>query len=178
MANLSLRELHRELEARGVQIKYEALSELIKRGDVAQQLEVGGGANRREFPLKTIDTLAVFIPAFQAQTLIKNEGIPDALRSFMKRGVGALLPSGVGGMDLVRQIASTPEPPDAIAVAEAQGRAQGLAMADEVFTPQEAAKFLRTTVRQLRKYGPTPFRRVGLSKEGDRWRKSDLVDES
>jgi len=61
-----------------------------------------------------------------------------------------------------------------LAVAEAQGRAHGLAMSERVLTANEAAEVLRISPRMLRRSLPA-WRRFGNSPSGDRWLLSDLL---
>lgn len=70
--------------------------------------------------------------------------------------------------------AAQPSSVDIVAVAQAQGRAQGLAGAERVLTAQEAAEVLSISPALLRKTVPT-WKRFGNSSRGDRWLLSDLV---
>lgn len=183
---LSLRALHEALAQRGVEISYSGLSELVNTGDVAAQLHAGGAGNRRQFPALAADVLAAFLPAFK-DSAAKKPQAPDLLRRFLaapgsavpetaelvKAGTGSDTwpPSVRGGSLAVR---GTDEPADALAVAEAQGRAQGLAQSERVLTAAEAAEVLSVSVRQLRET-VKPFRRFGRSARGDRWLLSDLL---
>jgi hypothetical protein len=61
-----------------------------------------------------------------------------------------------------------------LAVAEAQGRAHGLAMSEKVLTAREAAEMLHISPRMLRRC-VRPWKRFGDSPAGDRWLLSDLL---
>ena len=166
--SLTLQQLHAELTARGVPIGYSALSEFLKTGDISDQLKSGGAGNRRAFHPDVAEILAAFFPEYRAAGG-KSPQAPAMLRSFLKQR------NNTGdGFALVPQIAETAKQADSIAVAEAQGRAQGLAQSERVLTAKEAADVLSVSVRQLRRT-VKPYRRFGNSPTGDRWLLSDLL---
>lgn len=164
---MTLKQLAEALDARSVGISYTSLSELVNAGDIAEQLGVTGGGNRRAFPREVADILTAFLPQFR-QAKGKASQAPDMLRSFLTKPQSALVPISVP------QISETANP---VALAEAQGRAHGLAMQERVMTAQEAADYLHISVRLLRRT-IKPYRRFGISSSGDRWRLSDLLSDA
>ena len=163
---MTLKQLWEALDARGAGISYTSLSELINAGDIAEQLGVTGGGNRRAFHREVADILTAFLPQFR-QVKGKASQVPDMLRAFLTKSKSALIPIAVS------QISQTANP---VTLAEAQGRAHGLAMQERVLTAQESADYLYISVRLLRRT-IAPYRRFGNSPSGDRWRLSDLLSE-
>ncbi len=168
---LSLRDVASRLNERGVEIGYSTLSEFVKTGDIADQLGVGGSGQRREFHADVVDILAAFFPEYR-ENGGKTPQAPAMLRSFL-RTQNALIRTGTS--EMVPTATGTPPPPaDPVAVAEAQGRALGLAQNEKALTAKEAADLLSISVSTLRKSVP-PYRRFGKSPQGDRWLMSDLL---
>jgi hypothetical protein len=160
---LSLKQVAELLEARGVEVSYSALSELVNAGDIATQLGVNGGGNRRAFPPAAVDVLAAFLPQYR-EGRGRIVQAPALLRAFLTKTQALTVP--------VRQIGETAELlVDPIAVARAQGWTQGL---ERSMTAKEAAEYLQIGVRTLRK-SIKPYRRYGNSPDGDRWLLSDLL---
>lgn len=176
LLSLSLRELHELLNQRGVDVSYSTLSAFINYdADIANLLGVSGGKNRREFPPQAVDILAAFWPIYQDRGGEKPKAY-KILREVLDggswvHGTAELVPMASGS--LVRQTAE-PESSEAVRTAELQGRAEGLAREDEVFTAEKASSFLSVTQRQLRAFVKPSFR-IGKSSRGDRWYKSDLL---
>lgn len=162
---LTLKQLHQGLDARGVKMSYSALSEFLSWDDIAQQLDAGGAGNRREFPSVTVDTLARFWPAWK-----ESGGRKPNAAAFLRRFVAA--GSDVSGTP--NQIGLAVRESLKLIEAREQGRAQGLAMQEEVLTASEAAAFLKITTRMLRMTIP-PWRRFGKDTSGDRWLRSQLL---
>lgn len=79
---LTLRELHSALIQRGVDVSYSTLSEFVATGDIATQLQAGGGANRREFRPETAEILAAFWPIFR-EAGGRKPNAPALLRRFL-----------------------------------------------------------------------------------------------
>ena len=171
---LTLRGLCDGLNARGVPIGYTALSELIASGDMAAQLGMAGTSGRREFPAAALDVLASFLPVYR-EAKGRAPQAPNMLRAFLGQSEGnQIVPSPT-----LSALSETPKPGplslgDLTALAEAEGRARGLAEADAVLTAKDAAAFLGVSPTLLRA-SIQPFRRFGKGPRGDRWRKSDLL---
>ena len=85
---LSLRDLERALNERGVKMPYSSLSAFIQLGDVSEQLGVSGQGNKREFPHWTAGFLAEFIPWYQ-KTKLNKELVPDAVRNRLSQFRGS-----------------------------------------------------------------------------------------
>lgn len=90
LKDLSLKELHAGLGARGVTIGYSALSELIATGDVAALLGAGGTGGRRAFPPAALETLAGFLPGFQDNGGRRPQA-PILLRAHLLHGGQAVI---------------------------------------------------------------------------------------
>ncbi len=171
---LTLKELHQALQARNVEISYSALSLLLNTGDIASQLHVGGVGNRREFLPATVEVLAAFLPLFRQAEGVTKSAAPEFLRRFLQQEKSS------SGAEIVSQISVQREPggdsktADPMEIAAAQGRAQGLASADEVMTAKEGAAFLRLSVRQFRRSFKV-WKRFGESSRGDRYLKSQIL---
>jgi len=164
---LTLKQVAEALNERRVEISYSSLSKLIQVGDIAEQLGINGGRDGRHFPPGAVDDLANFLPQYRAAKGTSSQA-PDMLRSCLARARALTVP--------VRQLAQTGEPvANPIAVAEAQGRAQGWTLGlERSMTANEAAAYLQIGVRTLRKY-VKPYIRLGSGPSGDRWRLSDLL---
>jgi len=175
---LTLSGLQAGLQERGVKIGLSTLSELIALGDIAQQLGVGGDGSKREFHPDALEVLVAFLPAFtdaKRERGLSNKSAPEFLRGFLdQRNQTGLVPSGalVPQFGESRKLAGPVMDP--LAVAEAQGRAQGLAATERVLTAKEAAEMLSITVEMLRET-TKPWKRFGKSARGDRWLLSDLL---
>lgn len=163
---LTLKAVLDALKERGVEIGYSTLSELIATGDIAQQLGAGGDGSKREFHADVVEVLAAFLPAFK-EWGGKRPQAPDFLRGFLRQ-------RNPGETTALLMIGETAKVVDPVAVAEAQGRAQGLAQAERVLTAKEAAEVLSISVPMLRKTVPA-WKRFGKSAQGDRWLLSDLL---
>lgn len=125
---LSLSELKRTLEQRGVTMSLTSLSEFVGTENIAELLGIGGKGNRLEIPPVVVDILAEFLPQYRAA----KGRLPQAagmLRSFLKQHTdGALVPVsesrtsgelvkyGDEGLRLLTEIAETlkdsHQPPD------------------------------------------------------------------
>src|SRR5262245_47453935 len=128
LTHLTVREVADALKQRDVGLSYSSLSELLNTGDIAEQLRIEGGGNARKILPDVVDILANFWPVYK-QNRGRLPQAPDMLRSFLHRSEpGALVPTAPPVPAVaVRQIAQTPNP---VELAEAQGRAQGLAMTE------------------------------------------------
>lgn len=175
-SSLSMRDVLAELNARSVDISYDSLSDLVKAGDISEQLSVTGTGARKEFAPVVVDIIAEFWPQYR-QAKGRLPQAPDMLRSFLStrrtRTTGTeLVPITSNG----NALAPLPQAdaPTPVQIAEAEGRARGLAEGDSVMNAHDAAEFLGVGVRKLRKYVPASFR-LGNSPSDDRWYKSALL---
>ena len=165
---LTLKQLHAALMEQGVNISYSSLSVLINTGDVADQLGVTGAKNARKILPDAVQVLTAFLEHFRQAHGTRTQ-VADMLRAFLQphvAGNGALVP-----VNPVHEVARTCDP---IELAWEQGRASGLASVERILTAKEAAEILQVSVSQLRRFVP-PYRRIGKSSRGDRWRWSDLA---
>lgn len=92
LLSLSLSELRKSLEQRGITMSLPSLSEFVKTGNIAELLGISGRGNRLEIPLVVVDLLAEFLPQYRQAKgrLPQAEGM---LRSFLKqRTEGTLIP--------------------------------------------------------------------------------------
>ena len=177
---LTLKQLHAALIEREIAISYPTLSEFIGTGDIARQLHVGGTGNRKEFHPETVEVLATFLPKFRETKGVTKDAAPALLRQFLRQWEGegsteaALAPLQATPSRRDTQFVETP---NALQIAAAQGRAQGLAMTEEILTAKQGAALLSVSVSLFRK--TEAVRRLavrfGTSASGDRWRKSDLL---
>lgn len=171
---ITLKQFHEALEAMGFEIGYSTLSAFVKTGDIAQQMGARKSQNRLEFPVSSVQMFAEFLPEFKAAKG-KLPQAPDMFRSFLKHKNSHSIqlngPQNGVSLDLMR-IPEQPVP--VMAIAEAQGRAQGLAQSERVLTAKEAADLLHISVRMLRRTAK-PYRRFGNSIQGDRYLLSDLL---
>ena len=171
---LTLSGLRAALHERGVTIGLSTLSELIAIGDIADQLGAGGNPGKREFHPDVLEVLSAFLPAFteaKRDQGLSNKSAPEFLRGFLnQRNHGGAAPSG----SLVPLFRETVKEAYPIAVAEAQGRAHGLALSERVLTAKEAADVLSISTIMLRKTVPA-WKRFGKDASGDRWLLSELL---
>lgn len=177
---MTLRDAANALRAQDVEIGYSTLSELLKTGDIAQQLGLGGAGNRREIHPDAVAVLAAFLPEFRAAGG-KTPQAPAMLRGFLRQRAEGLVLAGTTDLvisETANMMSETAKPrfleSDPAHLAAVQGRAQGLAQTERVLTAREAADVLHVSVRMLRKT-VKPFRRFGNSPAGDRWLLSDLL---
>lgn len=166
ISRLTLSELRERLQERDIEIGLSTLSELIKDGDIAEQLGAKRKGNKLLFPLEALDILAAFIPEFRANPKFTNQARPEALRSFLQKGAGSIAHAGTE-LSEFRGNAQTALLSDIRGILQ-QKRPD---LADEVYTAQEAAAFLRCSVATLKRRVPCSFR-LGRS---PRWYKSDLL---
>lgn len=85
---LTLSELRERLKERGVEIGLSTLSEMIKDGDIAEQLDAQRKGNKLLFPPDAVTVLAAFLSHFRETPNLKNAARPDALRAFLKKQDG------------------------------------------------------------------------------------------
>ncbi len=166
---LTLRQIVEALGARGVEIGYTTLSEMVGTEDIAEQLGVSGGGNKKAFPPAAVEVLATFLPAYRSAKG-KLPQAPGMLRAFLGRAMAGGASTSSTAITEFRRNSETVS----IEMAEAQGRAQGLAAGERVLTAQEAAEYLRISKRLLRKSVP-PWKRFGSAPGGDRWLLSEIV---
>lgn len=89
LQSLTLSELRESLKRRGVEIGLSTLSEMIKDGDIAEQLEAQRKGNKLLFPPDAVTVLAAFLSHFRENPNWKNAARPDALRAFLHKQNGA-----------------------------------------------------------------------------------------
>lgn len=173
---LSLQQLHAALKERGLPIGYSTLSDFLGTGDIAEQLGISGSGSRRSIHPDIVDVFAAFYPEFKAAGG-KVPQAPAMLRSFLKQRNSTDLRNSTN-LTIIGETTSLVPVNQSVEIqvrlSEVQGRAQGLAQAEQVLNAKEASSKLGISVSMLRKTIPA-WRRFGNSPRGDRWRSSDLL---
>lgn len=136
----------RALSERGIKRSPAWLTGFLNKGDIRQQLGMGGNAGKRLFPADVVEILSSFLPWFDSEPGHTLDAAPLALRGFLTKQTGddgrltgsrmsERLPS-----DLARVV-------DALErIAERQQE-----QADEWLTGDEAAAMLKCSVSALRR---------------------------
>lgn len=100
-----------------------------------------------------------------------DAAVPAAALSFPPVRRSAAVPTASAAVPFT---VTDPGVHDPLRLAAVQGRAQGMALREQVLTAGEAAALLKVSARLLRKT-VRPWRRFGSTPAGDRWLLSDLM---